>query len=279
LPISLFLGEKILTANTLIENEFVCLELTDEGIAHLQLARPDKLNSITEETVYALIEAGEALAELKQLRCVIVSGQGRAFCAGIDKSVVSGKTKPKIGLLERTHGDANPFQQVAMQFRKLPVPVITAIHGVCFGAGLAIASGADIRVAAPDARLSVMEMRWGLVPDMAMFVLFKGIVREDHLSLLTYTAKEFTGNEAKALGIVTELSDDPLAYAWSIARDVVIKNPDATRACKRLMQVSRVGTAKEILMAESEEQFAIAGSRNQMETAMSQLEGRPPEYV
>ena len=268
-----------MTANVLIENEFVCLDLSEEGVAHLQLARPDKLNSITEDTIYALIEAGDTLAELEPLRCVIVSGKGRAFCAGIDKSVISGKSKPKISLLERTHGDANPFQQVGMQFRELPVPVITAIHGVCFGAGLAIASGADIRVAAPDARLSVMEMRWGLVPDMAMFVLLKGIVREDQLSLLTYTAKEFNGNDAKALGFVTELSDDPLAHAWSIARDIAFKNPDATRACKRLMQVSRVGTTKEILMAESEEQFSIAGSTNQMETAMSQLEGRPPKYV
>jgi enoyl-CoA hydratase/carnithine racemase len=262
----------------LIENEFVLLTLTAEGIAHLQLARPDKLNAITEDAIYALIEAGAVLEKCDDLKCVVLSGQGRAFCAGIDKSVISGKAKPKISLLERTHGDANAFQQAGMQFRKLPVPVVAAIHGVCFGAGLAIASGADIRIAAPDARLSVMEMRWGLVPDMAMFVLFKGIVRQDQLALLTYTAKEFTGTEAKDLGVVTELADDPLELAWSIAQDIALKNPDATRACKRLMQVSRVGTEKEILLAESEEQVAIAGSKNQMETAMSQLERRPPNY-
>jgi enoyl-CoA hydratase/carnithine racemase len=263
---------------TLLENEYVLVELNADGIGHLQLARPDKLNSITEDAVYALIEAGDVLRKQEALRCVIVSGQGRAFCAGIDKSVVSGKTKPKISLLERTHGDANPFQQVGMQFRRLPVPVITAIHGVCFGAGLAIASGADIRIATADARLSVMEMRWGLVPDMAMFVLFKGIVREDQLSLLTYTAKEFSGREAKDLGIVTELAEDPLAEAWRIAKDIAVKNPDGVRACKRLFEVSRYGSVEEILLAESREQYAIAGSENQIETAMSQLEGRAPVY-
>jgi enoyl-CoA hydratase/carnithine racemase len=263
---------------TLLENEYVLVELNADGIGHLQLARPDKLNSITEDAVYALIEAGDVLRKQEALRCVIVSGQGRAFCAGIDKSVVSGQSKPKIKLIERTHGDTNPFQQVGMQFRRLPVPVITAIHGVCFGAGLAIASGADIRIATADARLSVMEMRWGLVPDMAMFVLFKSIVREDTLALLTLTAKEFSGAEAKEYGLVTEVAEDPLAEAWKLANDIALKNPDGVRACKRLFEVSRYASVEEVLLRESEEQFAIAGSPNQMETAMSQLERRPPKY-
>ena len=183
-------------------------------VAHVLLDRADKMNALDPAMFAALIDAGRVLHDLKGLRAVVLSGEGRSFCAGLDMgSMAQTDRHDRTPLTERTHGNANHAQQVAMVWRKLPVPVIAAVHGVCFGGGLQIASGADIRVVAPDARLAVMELKWGLVPDMGGYALWKGTIRDDVLRELTYTNREFSGAEAKELGFATYVDSDPLARA------------------------------------------------------------------
>ena len=157
-------------------------------------------------------------------------------------------------LVLRSHGRANFFQQAAMVWRDLQVPVIAALHGVCFGGGLQIAAGADIRIAAPDTRLAVMELKWGIIPDMGHYTLWRGMVREDALRELTYTAREFSGEEAQALGFVTHLDVDPMARAFALAQEIAAKDTAAIRAAKALFNHVADLTRDEALVAESEVQ-------------------------
>lgn len=258
----------------------VNIVLDADGVAQVRLIRTDKMNALDPDMFAALIDAGRVLHDLKGLRAVVLAGEGRSFCAGLDLTSMANTARhDRVPLTERTHGNANHAQQVAMQWRKLPVPVIAAVHGVCFGGGLQIASGADIRVIDPTARMAVMELKWGLVPDMGGYALWKGLVRDDVLRELTYTNREFTGAEAKELGFATYVDPNPVARAMAIAADIANRNPTAQRAAKRLFnRYLEVGT-DEILMAESVEQQALIGSKNQIEAVMSQMEKRKGEFT
>ncbi|MDT8760796.1 crotonase/enoyl-CoA hydratase family protein [Sphingomonas psychrotolerans] len=248
----------------------------EEHVADVKLARPDKLNALDPAMFAALIEAIARLSDTPGLRAVVLSGEGRGFCAGLDMaSMASGGSG--TDLATRTHGVANDFQQVAWGWRTLPVPVIAAVHGVAFGGGLQIASGADVRIAAPDARLSVMELKWGIVPDMAGFALWRGTVRDDVLRELVYTAREFHAEEALALGLVTRIAADPHAEALALARAIAGRNPQAIRAAKRLANLE--AGAAEILAAESAEQAALLRSPNQVEAVMANMQKRPPNFT
>lgn len=261
-------------------NDRVAITLDDQGIAHVRMTRPDKRNALDPAMLDALIDAGQALFETPGLRCVVLSGEGEAFCAGLDLAVFEKLAGgDSLHLAERTHGNANRFQQAALQWRKLPVPVIAAVHGVCFGGGLQIAGGADVRIAAPDARLAVMEMRWGLVPDMGGFALWRGSVREDVLRELTYTNREFTGDEAVSLGFATFADTDPLGRATAIAGEIASRSPSAIRAAKALFNHHLDLHVDEILVEESISQQQLLGSKNQVEAMRSQLEKRPPDFI
>lgn len=256
----------------------ITLEL-DDGIARLTLARPDKLNALDPLMIDALLRAGEALHRLDHVRCVVLAGEGRAFCAGLDLASITAGMADLDPLPVRTHGNANRFQQMAMQFRKLPVPVIAAVHGACFGGGLQIAAGADIRVTAPDARFAVMEAKWGIVPDMGHFALWRGLVREDVLRELTYTAREFSGSEAQALGFATHCDEAPLTRAMAIAAEISSRSPDALREAKALFAQGADAPLDQILIAESVAQQRLLGSRNQIEAVRSAMEGRAPRWT
>ena len=183
-----------------------------------------------------------------------------------------------MDLMPRTHGLANLPQQIAWGWRTLPVPVIAAAHGVAIGGGLNIISGADIKIIHPETRCAVMEMRWGLVPDMAGYPLWRGNVRDDVLRKLVYTNAEFSGAEACELGFATETADEPLARAMSLAEEIAGKNPHAIRAVKRLSNALATSTDEALLLAESAEQTEIIGKPNQIEAVMSQMQGRPAAY-
>ena len=242
----------------------VDVALGDDGIAHVRLLRADKLNALDQAMFAALIDAGKTLKAMPGLRCVVLSGEGRAFCSGLDLSMLGTLSSALPPLTTRTHGNANDFQQVAMQWRALPVPVIAAVHGVCFGGGLQIGSGADIRVVAPVARLSVMELKWGIIPDMGGYALWRGNVRDDVLRELTWSAREFSGEEALQLGFATSTHADPLARALEIARDIAAKSPAAIRAAKSLFNRTPDLTCDEILLAESAAQdLLLAAMRSQ----------------
>jgi enoyl-CoA hydratase/carnithine racemase len=248
----------------------------EDGIADVRLARADKMNALDPAMFDAIIAAIDTLGSTEGLRVVVLSGEGRAFCAGLDMaSMASGGSG--LALRDRNWGPANIVQQVAWGWRALPVPVIVAVHGVAFGGGLQIASGADIRIAAPGTRLSAMEIKWGIVPDMAGFALWKGLVRPDALRELAYTAREFTAEEGVGLGFVTRLADDPYAEALALARAIAARNPHAVRAVKRL--AGHEGDAEAILHAETEEQIALLRTPNQMEAVIANMQKRPPVFT
>lgn len=258
----------------------VTLTLDTDGVAQVRLARPDKMNALDPAMFDAIIAAGDELRTMKGLRAVVLAGEGRAFCAGLDlASFAAGGSDPTRSLTERTHGNANRPQEAAMTWRKCPVPVIAAVHGVCFGGGLQIASGADIRVVHPETRMAIMEMRWGLVPDMGGYALWRGLVRGDVLRELVYSNREFTGAEAHGLGFATFVEADPLARAQAIARAIAGRSPESVRAAKRLFDVMDDQATDAILLAESREQDGVIRKPNQVEAVMAGMQNRAPNFT
>ncbi len=265
-------------------NDRVSIAL-DEGIAEVRLVRAGKMNALDKAMFFALLEAGEALRRAEGLRAVVLSGEGRAFCAGLDMgnfaAMSGGRKGSSLGIrdiAERTHGIANGAQQVAWQWRALPVPVIAAVHGVAFGGGFQLALGADIRYAAPDTRFCVMETKWGLVPDMAGTQLMRHLAREDVVRELTYTARIFDAAEALGWGFVTRVTNDPRAAALETAREIAGRSPDAVRAAKRLLNAAVVSDPASGLLQESYEQERLIGSANQVEAVRANLEKRAPKF-
>lgn len=257
----------------------VTCELGENGVALVTLNRPDKMNALDPAMFEAIIAAGEGLRTMPGLRAVVMTGAGRAFCAGLDTASFGSVGGDAAAIVERTHGNANAYQEVAMTWRKCPVPVIAAVHGVCFGGGLQIASGADIRVVHPEARMAIMELRWGLVPDMGGYALWRGLVRGDVLRELTYTNREFSGMEAETLGLATYVETDPLGRAQAIAAEIANRNPEAIRAAKRLFAVADDSDEDAILLAESREQAGVIRRPNQLEAVMAGMAGRAPVFT
>lgn len=251
----------------------------DEGVADVRFTRPEKINALDRTQFEAIVTTIARLESMKGVRCVVLSGEGRGFCGGIDLEALSAGADAMLGdLMPRTHGDANLFQQAAWGWRTLSVPVIAAVHGFALGGGFQIMLGADIRIAAPDAQLSMMEARWGLVPDMGGFPLLRGLVRDDIAREITYTARRFSGEEAASLGIVTRTAADPLAEALDLARTIAGHSPAAIRAGKRLFNLSADADIARILTAESEEQKALLASAGHAETIAASAQGRKPVF-
>ena len=255
-----------------------------EGLAEVTLNRPEKLNALDPAMFEAIIAAGEDLSRMAGLRAVVLAGAGEGFCAGLDKetfaSIAAGGAAPAIGdLMTRTHGIANDYQQAAYVWRTLPVPVIAAIHGVALGGGFQIALGADIRYVAPDARLSILEIKWGLVPDMAGIALMRELARADVIRELAMTGRVFSAAEALSYGFATSLHADPLAAARATAKEIASRSPDAVRALKRLLNAASDSDSAAILLAESKEQAALIGSPNQVEALRAGIEGRPGRFA
>jgi enoyl-CoA hydratase/carnithine racemase len=259
-------------------NDRISISVAD-AIADVRLNRPDKLNALDSDMFTALSEASAALAKRGDVRVVVLSGSGRAFCAGLDLAAMAG-SDPSFGVLnDRAYGIANVFQNAAWGWRSLPVPVIAAIHGVAFGGGLQIALGADIRIVTPDAKLAVMEARWGLVPDMAGVALLRGLVRDDVARELTYTARQFSGTEAVSRGIATRVADDPRAAALELAGQIAARSPRAVRSAKRLFGLSQDAGADALLLAESREQEELLAGPDLPETIAATAEKRAPRFA
>lgn len=243
----------------------------------MRLSRPDKMNALDPAMFDGIAAVIARLKDMREVRCVVLAGEGRSFCAGLDMASFAGLGDGGPAE-QRTHGDANLFQHVAWGWRTLPQPVIAALHGPVLGGGLQIAAGADMRIAGPDARLAVRELHWGIVPDMAGYALWRGSVREDALRELTYTAREFGAEEAVRLGFVTRIAEDPLGEALALAREIAGRNPDAVRAAKRLFAVAADAEPAAILRAETEEQLRLLGTPNQMEQVRANMEKRAPVF-
>ncbi len=250
------------------------------GVADVRLSRPEKLNALDPAMFAALAAAGERLKAEPGLRAAVLSGEGKAFCAGLDTGGLEQTLAEGRRLLDaaRTAGGANPLQQAAMVWREVPVPVIAAVHGAAFGGGLQVALGCDLRFVAPDAKLSVMEIKWGLTPDMGGIALLRGLVRDDIARELIWSGRVVSGEEALGLGLATRLCADPRSEALAYARELAAKNPQAIRAGKRLVNHASDADLANILLEESREQGDLLGSRNQIEAVMANLETRPPSF-
>lgn len=257
--------------------------IIDNGIANVRLTRPDKMNAMDAAMFDALIDAGNRLKTDNSVRAVILSGEGPAFCTGIDTTTFADPATGEATLNhllggDRTERGANLAQNAVMVWRDLPVPVIAAMHGAAFGAGFQLALGADMRVVAADTKLSVMEIKWGLVPDMGAFAILPSLVRDDIARELTFTGRIFSGEEAHKFGLATRLSDHPYKNAIALARDIAGKSPEAIRAAKRLFENAGTADTKTILAAETAEQMALLGGTNQREAIAAASAKRPPEF-
>jgi len=255
----------------------VTTEIAD-GIAQVRLRRPDKMNALDPAMFDGLIEAGKALLDRDDVRAVVLSGEGRAFCAGLDFGqfqAMRDGTRPAAVEDPEPLGAAEARGQQAVHVWSLvPAPVIAAVHGVAFGGGLQVALGADIRIAAPDTQLSVMEVQWGLVPDMCGTQLLPELIGRDHAQELALTGRVVTGEEAAALGLVTRTSSDPLADATALAQEIAGHSGSATRAVKRLVGMAGRVSLAEGFAAEQKEIRALMGSEEQRAVVAARLAKR-----
>jgi enoyl-CoA hydratase/carnithine racemase len=275
------------------EPERVSVTIADR-VADVRLNRPEKLNALDPAMFSALVETGERLARDVSIRAVVLSGEGRGFCAGLDlgsfgsAATGGGSDSGSGGVLAGGSGGitrrlpgriTNHFQQAAYVWTELPVPVIAAIHGVALGGGIQLALAADVRIVAPDARLSVLEMRWGLIPDMTGTHMLRRLVGLDVAKELTWTGRMVEGTEAVALGLATKISDDPVKDALALAADLAGKNPHAIRAAKRLLNQSGLVSQEQQFLDESREMGALIGSPNQVEAVSAFFEKREPVFA
>lgn len=251
---------------------------TKDGVCHVRLNRADKMNALDPAMFEDIIAALETLANDGDIRAIVLSGEGKAFCAGLDLGSFGLNDDAPSDLVPRTHGKANWVQHLGWGWRQLPVPVISAVHGVCFGGGLQLMAGSDVKIIHPETRCAVMEMRWGLVPDMSGYPLWRGNVRDDVLRRLVYTNEVFSGEDAQHYGFATEVNADPLARAMELATVIAGKNPDAIRAAKRISNMMGEASDAELLMAESVEQTEIIYKPNQLEAVAAFFEKRDAKF-
>jgi enoyl-CoA hydratase/carnithine racemase len=257
----------------------VQVEVADH-VATVTLTRGDKHNALDVAMFEQIISAGERVANEPGVRAVVLHGQGPSFCSGLDVMSIMSAGNGVQGLVDRVRGEVpNWFQRAAHVWLEVPVPVIAAVHGTCFGGGLQIALAADIRIAAPDARLSVMEIKWGLIPDMSITRTLPRLVPIDVAKELTYTGRVFDGTEGARLGVVTRVADDPLAAARELAAAIAGRSPDAVRAAKRLYDESWTGPAHQTLALEASLQLGLVGSPNQLAAVAAGFTKEPAEFV
>src|ERR1700757_3149476 len=251
------------------------------GVATVTMVRADKHNALDQTMFEGLMNAADKLADDTSVRAVVLHGEGKSFCSGLDvASFMAGQGGTDILLARDTDRLANFAQRVTYDWSLVPAPVIVAIHGNCFGGGLQIAFAADIRIAAPDAKLSVLEIKWGLVPDMGITQTLPRLVPIDVAKELTFSGRIVSGSEGCALGLVTRTADDPLASALALADEIAQKSPDAVRAAKRLYDETWVSdAAAAALKRESELQTGLIGKPNQLAAVMAGMSGEPPAFV
>lgn len=251
----------------------------ENGIAHVRLDRADKLNALTLDLLHDLHATSKRLRKDRTLRAVIISGEGDSFCAGLDfASVLKKPTGILRTFVPNPLRGTNVFQESPWGFRRVPVPVIAAVHGNCLGGGLQIALAADFRIATPDSQWSVLEGKWGLIPDMSGIQALKELVGIDTAKRLTMTAEVISGKEAKDLGLVTELDSDPVAAAYALAEQLKGRSPDALAAAKRLFNDTWSSSPRATFRRERIEQFWLLIARNTSAARTAAFKKSTPAY-
>ena len=261
-----------------IVSDRVAVEVTSH-VAEVRLARPDKHNALDFAMFEGIGEAIDAIAADPSVRAVVLHGEGKSFCSGLDLASFAAEQRPVDEMFGRRAGeDANVAQRVSYGWQTLPVPVICAVHGNCLGGGAQIALGADVRIVAPDAKVSIREVHWGLIPDMGITRSLPRLVRFDVAKELVLTARILDGAEAVRIGLGTRLSDDPLADARELAAEIASRSPDATRRAKALLERGWTATPAESLALEESLQRELLGSANQMKAVGAGFTGEPADF-
>jgi len=253
----------------------------NEHLAIVKLNRPDKMNALDIDLFEGLINAADELNKNEAIRCVVLAGEGKSFCAGLDLSLFNMGGKDNImdqPLMPRTHGIANKWQKAVWAWREIDIPVIAAVQGVAFGGGLQLMLGADIKFISPDTKLSIMETKWGIIPDMAGTQLMRHNVREDIIKELTYTHRVFSGTAAVEYGFATHLSDNPLEAAIKLAEEIALVSPSAIVKAKKLINKAPYLNEAEGLLLESRVQDDIIKKHNQIESVFSKMQKRPANF-
>ena len=263
-----------------MDSERVRIEVADH-VADVRMVRADKHNGLDGAMFDRLLEAAAQVAADRGVRAVVLSGDGPSFCAGLDfKAVMQGTGLSSERAFEHEGDDiANRAQRVAYDWLRLKVPVIAALHGACLGGGLQIALAADVRIAAPDARLCVMEIHYGLVPDMSLTQTLPNLVGIDVAKELTFSGRTVGAAEARELGLVTRIADDPQAAAHELAAEIVTRSPDAIRSAKRLLNEAWREPATTGLALEESLQRSLLGTPNQIAAVTATLSKQPGEFT
>jgi enoyl-CoA hydratase/carnithine racemase len=242
----------------------VRVQVDDDGVAFVTLSRPEKHNALDWAMFQGILAAADQVRDDERVKAVVLHGEGRSFCSGLDVPSFAPGNEAGVGIEDVLAAEegrrGNVAQRVATEWVDLPVPVIAALHGVVFGGGIQIALGADIRIAAPDARLCVMEIKWGLIPDMGITRTLPRLVPIDVAKELTWTGRQLSGTEAAELGVVTRVAEDPLAAATELAREIAGKPERAIRHAKTLFNESWTGDAETTLALEERLQREIIGA-------------------
>ena len=251
----------------------------EDHVAVVTLTRADKHNALDVAMFDAITGAAERLAKEPGVRAVVLHGEGPSFCSGLDVAGVMANQPGSDALMDPLHGPVpNWFQRAAHRWLEVPVPVIAAIHGHCLGGGLQIALAADVRFCTPDALLAVLEVKWGLIPDMAITRTLPRLVGIDVAKELAYTGRIISGAEAHSLGLVTHLAEDPVAAARALAAEIAGRSPDAVRGMKRLFDESWTGSTEETLRLEADIQLGLLGTPNQLAAVTAGLAKQPAEF-
>jgi enoyl-CoA hydratase/carnithine racemase len=260
-------------------NDRVLVSVSDH-VATVTLNRPDKRNGLDLAMFEAIVAVGEALAKDSSVRAVVLEGAGKVFCAGLDwGAFLAMGDQAGPTLLARDSGSpANVAQRVGWIWQELPVPVIASLHGAALGGGFQIALGADVRIAHPETQLSVMEIKYGLIPDMSISQTLLRLARPDVVAELLYTGRVLTASEGAPLGLVTRTADDPREAAHTLAKEIATKSPHAIRAGKKLLRGAVGLGPKESFLLETDLQLALLGTPNQMEAVMSVMQTREPSF-
>lgn len=262
----------------------------DGGVADVRMNRPDKMNALDGAQFAAIVEAGESLKTTAGVRAVVLSGEGRAFCAGLDfgsfQQMAGGGDRPpreerpaSDGIMDLDGRITHTGQQAAWVWQELEVPVIAAVHGVALGGGAQIALGADMRIMATDARFSILEIRWGLVPDMIGTYMLPRLVGLERAKELTFTGRMVSGEEATRIGLALRAVENPLEDALALAHEIAAKSPTAVRGGKMLLNRSLDADPASQFDIERQTIGSLIGSPNQVEAVMAYFDKRDPTFA
>ncbi len=269
-------------------SDLVTIEI-ERGVADVRLNRPDKYNAISPEMFQALNDAGSKLINANDVRAVVLSGNGPGFCAGLDmnsfqgmatraESQTSNENASPVPVAQ-TQSAENSAQRAAYVWRRLPMPVIAAIHGVAYGGGCQIALATDIRIAEPSAKMSVLEIKWGLIPDMSITQTLRQTVRMDVAKELTFTGRTLNAQEAQELGLVTHVRENAREAALELAHEIAGRSPTAVRAGKHLLETTWHAKDEEGFALEAKLQTGLIGTPNQVEAIKANFENRAPNFA